>query len=42
MQNIDWVPPDNGPKGKFDIIQPVLQYGPSSAGGGKFWSISSW
>lgn len=42
MQNIDWVPPDDGPKSKFDIIQPVLQYGPSAAGGGKYWSISSW
>lgn len=43
MQNIDWVPPDGGgPSSKFDIIQPVLQYGPSSAGGGEYWSISSW
>jgi len=42
LQNEDWVPPDDGPKGKFDIIQPVLQYGPSSAGGGKYWMISSW
>lgn len=24
------------------IIQPVLQYGPSAAGGGKYWSIASW
>jgi hypothetical protein len=24
------------------IIQPVLQYGPSAAGGGGFWGISSW
>jgi len=42
MQNIDWVPPDAGPSSKFDIIQPVLQYGPSAAGGGRYWSISSW
>jgi hypothetical protein len=24
------------------ILQPVLQWGPSAAGGGQFWSISSW
>lgn len=24
------------------IIQPVLQWGPSAAGGGKYWSIASW
>ena len=42
LQNEDWVPPDDGPKGKFDIIQPVLQYGPSAAGGGEYWMISSW
>ncbi|HEY6269326.1 MAG TPA: hypothetical protein VIX11_13575 [Candidatus Acidoferrum sp.] len=24
------------------ILQPVLQWGPSSAGGGAFWSIASW
>jgi hypothetical protein len=24
------------------IIQPVLQYGPSAAGGGKFWAVASW
>lgn len=24
------------------IVQPVLQYGPSAAGGGKFWGIASW
>ena len=40
-QNIDWIPPASGPKSKFDIIQPVLQYGVSGAGGGEFWSISS-
>ncbi|KAF7311694.1 hypothetical protein MIND_00179200 [Mycena indigotica] len=27
----------------FDaIIQPVLQYGPSAAGGGAFWAVASW
>jgi len=24
------------------IIQPVLQYGPSAAGGGAYWAIASW
>jgi len=24
------------------IIQPVLQFGPSAAGGGEYWSIASW
>ena len=24
------------------IIQPVLQWGPSAAGGGKYWAIASW
>ncbi|KAJ7063830.1 hypothetical protein C8F01DRAFT_1129472 [Mycena amicta] len=24
------------------IIQPVLQYGPSAAGGGSFWGVASW
>ncbi|KAF7307861.1 hypothetical protein MKEN_01146400 [Mycena kentingensis (nom. inval.)] len=24
------------------IIQPVLQYGPSAAGGGSFWAVASW
>jgi len=24
------------------IIQPVLQYGPSAAGGGQYWAIASW
>eukprot|EP00929_Paragymnodinium_shiwhaense_P035013 TRINITY_DN18985_c0_g5_i1.p1 TRINITY_DN18985_c0_g5~~TRINITY_DN18985_c0_g5_i1.p1 ORF type:complete len:337 (-),score=61.28 TRINITY_DN18985_c0_g5_i1:595-1605(-) len=42
LQNIDWVPPDQGPSDKFDIIQPVLQYGPSADGGGKYWSVASW
>ena len=26
----------------FGILQPVLQYGSSAAGGGAFWSIASW
>lgn len=24
------------------IVQPVLQYGPSTAGGGNYWSLASW
>ncbi|KAJ7466253.1 hypothetical protein B0H11DRAFT_2048994 [Mycena galericulata] len=24
------------------IIQPVLQYGPSAAGGGNYWAVASW
>jgi hypothetical protein len=24
------------------IVQPVLQWGPSAAGGGKYWAIASW
>jgi len=26
----------------LSIVQPVLQYGQSAAGGGKFWGIASW
>ncbi|KJE91776.1 hypothetical protein CAOG_002865 [Capsaspora owczarzaki ATCC 30864] len=42
LQNIDWVPPQTRPSEGFDIIQPVAQYGPSSAGGGNYWTLSSW
>ena len=42
MQNIDWVPPNPEPTQAFDIIQPVLQYGYSAAGGYDGWSIASW
>jgi len=42
LQNIDWVPPQPDPTGPFDIIQPVLQYGASSAGGGDYWTVASW
>jgi len=42
VQNINWVPPNPGPNGPFDIIQPVLQYGPSEAGGGSYWTLASW
>jgi hypothetical protein len=26
----------------YGILQPVLQWGPSAAGGGSFWSVASW
>jgi hypothetical protein len=26
----------------FGILQPVLQWGPSAAGGGPYWSVASW
>eukprot|EP01097_Dermamoeba_algensis_P001500 TRINITY_DN1561_c0_g1_i4.p2 TRINITY_DN1561_c0_g1~~TRINITY_DN1561_c0_g1_i4.p2 ORF type:complete len:236 (-),score=45.62 TRINITY_DN1561_c0_g1_i4:442-1149(-) len=42
LQNINWIPPDPQPSQAFDIIQPVLQYGPSSAGGYDYWAIASW
>lgn len=43
LQNIDWVPPQPQPTAFFDIIQPVLQYGYSAAGGFEgAWSIASW
>ncbi|KAH3757762.1 hypothetical protein Pelo_10439 [Pelomyxa schiedti] len=44
LQNLDWVPgPDSKPAPlEFEIIQPVLQYGPSSGGGGKYWALASW
>jgi len=28
--------------GGDEIIQPVLQWGPSEAGGGSYWSVASW
>jgi len=30
------------PQSRSAIIQPVLQYGPSMAGGGNYWSYASW
>lgn len=42
LQNINWVPPNPHPGKPFDIIQPVLQYGSSSAGAFDAWSIASW
>jgi len=30
------------PQQTISIIQPVLQWGPSEAGGGSYWSIASW
>lgn len=32
----------NGTTETSYIIQPVLQWGPSAAGGGKYWSITNW
>ncbi|KAJ7092306.1 hypothetical protein B0H15DRAFT_799479 [Mycena belliarum] len=33
------IEPTSGP---VAILQPVLQYGPSAAGGGSFWAVASW
>jgi len=30
------------PEAIISIIQPVLQFGPSAAGGGNYWAIASW
>jgi len=32
----------DGDPASIDIIQPVLQYGVSEAGGGNYWSLASW
>lgn len=32
----------NGIQNSSMIFQPVLQYGPSAAGGGNYWSVASW
>jgi hypothetical protein len=32
----------NGIQNSTMIYQPVLQWGPSAAGGGSFWSVASW
>jgi hypothetical protein len=32
----------NGIQNSTNIYQPVLQWGPSAAGGGSFWSVASW
>jgi len=42
LQNIDWVPPEKHPDEPFDIIQPVMQYGRTPAGGGNYWGVASW
>jgi len=45
LQNVDWIPAPPRPPAPpgFDIIQPVLQYGGGSAGGGgKYWAVASW
>ena len=33
---------DGSGSGYGEIIQPVLQYGPSAAGGGNYWAYASW
>lgn len=44
LQNSNWVPgPDSPtPPADFEIIQPVLQFGPSAGGGGGYWTLASW
>lgn len=32
----------NGLQNSSYILQPVLQYGPSAAGGGSYWAIANW
>jgi hypothetical protein len=32
----------NGIESATWIVQPVLQWGPSDAGGGRFWTVASW
>ena len=32
----------NGIQNSTSIYQPVLQWGPSAAGGGNFWTVASW
>lgn len=34
--------PGSEPADGSTILQPVLQYGPSAAGGGNYWAIASW
>jgi len=34
--------PTNSPNIQEDIIQPVLQFGSSEAGGGPYWTLASW
>ena len=33
---------DSQPHNPQSILQPVLQYGPSPAGGGQYWSVAAW
>jgi len=45
LQSDNWVPiaKEPNPPASFDIIQPVLQYGgDSEGGGGKYWALASW
>ncbi len=38
----DFFFPGSEPSDGSTILQPVLQYGPSAAGGGNYWSVASW
>jgi len=44
LQNDNWIPyPGNGSAPQaFEIIQPVLQYGETPAGGGNYWAMANW
>jgi len=44
LQNYNWIPGPNSPPAPslFEIIQPVLQWGPSAGGGGNYWTLASW
>jgi len=44
LQNENWIPGPNSPPAPddFEIIQPVLQWGESAAGGGDYWTLASW
>jgi len=44
LQNENWIPGPNSPPApqNFEIIQPVLQWGPSAGGGGNYWTLASW
>jgi len=45
LQNDNWIPyqgNSSNPPETFEIIQPVLQYGQTPAGGGNYWAVASW
>jgi len=33
---------ESSPEAVINIIQPVIQFGPSAAGGGNYWTMASW